>query len=406
MGGALTQGGVFFTSVVLARILGKHDFGRFAMIQSTVLTFSAVASLGLGITATKYVSQYRTTQPDKASRIMGLSFLVAIAAALGFCSVLLALPEMIATGGLSAADLRLGAIYVFFTTVNGYQMGALAGMEAFRQLASISMVYGPVTVAIHAAFAWKFGLRGAVIAQGTGALLLWLLCERALLAEGRRQRIVASYRGAWHERGVLMRFSLPATVSGIAGSIAIWWCNAQLVKMAGYTALGLFTAANTMRLMVLFLPTMNTRATSPLLNNLLASGNVPSYRRTYWKAVASNAGIALVFAAGLCLAGPLLPHVFGRQYVAPPLLVLLLLSASVMEAIATTLYQALFAGRSLWWQVAIISVWIAILIAVSQVMVPGSSAAGLASGYLAAWSVTAILYAMLAPPRKGKPYCA
>ena len=44
-GGVLTQGGMFFTSVALARILGKHEFGRFAMIQSTAITLSALASL-------------------------------------------------------------------------------------------------------------------------------------------------------------------------------------------------------------------------------------------------------------------------------------------------------------------------------------------------------------------------
>ena len=397
-GGVLSQGGMFFTSVALARILGSHEFGRFAMIQSTAIALSALASLGLGTTATKYVSQYRKTQRDRAGLIMGLSSQVAIAAAVCCCSLLLWFaPSVAAGGGLSATELRISAIYVFFTTLSGYQMGALAGMEAFRQIARISFIYGPATFALHGALAWRFGIRGAVLAQGGGALLLWLLCGRALAVEGRRHGITTRYRGAWRERGVLFRFSIPATLSGIAGSVAIWWCNALLVKVGGYALLGLFTVASTLRMMVLFLPGLNIRVTSPLLNNLLASGDDLAYRRTYWTATLCNGAIAVLLATFFWVAGPWLLRLFGRQFAASPLLVLLLLCAAVVEVITTNLYQALFASRSLWWQTAIVLVWIAVLVSFSILAIPGYGAAGLAFAYLAAWCVTAVLYGTMAP---------
>jgi O-antigen/teichoic acid export membrane protein len=395
--GILVQGGTFLTAVVLARILGRHEFGRFAMIQSTVLGLTALASAGLGITATKYVSQYRNTQPELTGRILGLSSAVAITAAACFCSVLLLFGSSLSTGGISAADLRLGAIYVLFTTLSGYQVGALAGFEAFRRIARIGVLYGPATVLLHGLLAWWLGIRGAVLAQGASALVLWLLCHAALAAEGRSQGITIQYRGAWRERGALVRFSVPATVSGIAGSLAIWWCNTLLVRAGGYAALGVFTAASTLRLMILFVPALNMRVTSPLLNNLLAGGDVLGYRRAFWGAILCNGGIAVLMAVFLSMAGPQVIRLFGREFGAPPALVGLLLGAAVIEVVAANLYQAVFAGRSMWWHAAIMAVWVGVLLSVSIRAIPGYGAAGLAFAYLAAWCITAVLYGTMAP---------
>ena len=39
--------------------------------------------------------------------------------------------------------LRFGAIYTFFFTLNGYQIGAIAGFEAFSRLVKVNVVLGP-----------------------------------------------------------------------------------------------------------------------------------------------------------------------------------------------------------------------------------------------------------------------
>lgn len=396
------QGGTLLTSVVLARVLGKHEFGRFAMIQSTVVALTALAGLGLGITATKYVSQYRKTEPERAARVMGLSSAIALAAAICFSGALLLFAPLIATRGLSPGDLRLSVMYVFFTTLNGYQVGALAGMEAFQRIARISILYAPATLGLHWTLARWFELRGAIAAQGVSALLLWMLYQLALAAEGRSCGIAIRYRGAWRERDALVRFSLPAIVSGIGGSLAIWWCNTLLVKAGGYNALGMFTAACTLRALVVCLPALNARVISPLLNNLLATGDVAGYRRTFWGATICHGGLALLLALALSAAGPELLHVFGRDFVGPRAVVTFLLAAGVTEVVATNLYQTLFASRSFWWQVAVQVAWVGVLVSLSLATIPGHGPAGLAFAYLVAWCVSAVLYGLLArPPREG-----
>src|SRR5579872_1595503 len=59
LGGVVAQGTVLLNSVILARVLGRQLYGQFAMIQSTTVALTCLAGMGLGITATKYVSGYR-----------------------------------------------------------------------------------------------------------------------------------------------------------------------------------------------------------------------------------------------------------------------------------------------------------------------------------------------------------
>ena len=173
LGSAVAQGGSFVSSIVVARVLGKEAFGQFAMIQSTVVALSVLAGLGLGITATKFVSEYRTSQPEKLGSILGLSSMVAWLGAICF-AIGMALVGPTISGSLAAAT-RISTIYILFIAANAYQLGALAGFEAFPRIARIGVIYGAANVLLTWSFAHWWGLNGAVLSQGAAAFLLWLL---------------------------------------------------------------------------------------------------------------------------------------------------------------------------------------------------------------------------------------
>jgi len=58
-GALISRGFLLAASVVCAWFLGKEGFGALGMIQSTTGMLGVLAGLGLGITATKYVSELR-----------------------------------------------------------------------------------------------------------------------------------------------------------------------------------------------------------------------------------------------------------------------------------------------------------------------------------------------------------
>src|SRR5688572_30109430 len=81
-GTALSRVLALAASVVTARILGKADYGAFGVLSSTVMTFQAFASLGLSMTATKYVAELRVKDKQRTGDILALSAVVSTAAGL------------------------------------------------------------------------------------------------------------------------------------------------------------------------------------------------------------------------------------------------------------------------------------------------------------------------------------
>jgi O-antigen/teichoic acid export membrane protein len=403
VGSAAAQGGSFLSAMIAARILGKEAFGQFAMIQSTIIALSGLAALGLGITATKYVSEYRSTNPERLGRILGLSSMTAIAAAIFFSAGLIGaagwLPPALAPG------FRLSAIYVLFITANAYQIGALAGFEAFRSVAYIGTAYGASNVALTWGLGSWWGLSGAVLAQGVSGMVLWSLYQAALVRQCRANRITVTYRAAWRERSLLFRFSLPAAACGVVASLGVWSGNAILVRNAGFGELAIFTAVGSMRSMVLFLPALITRVTTPILNHMSANGDPIGYRRTFWTTVTANASIALILAAGLFLMGVHILGLFGKQFDAPPILTGILLASAVAEVIATNLFQALFTAGKLWRNLGIVSLWSGTLFICSYLATRHYGASGLAFAYLAAWTLSGSMYATVAAPVKRSQRC-
>jgi O-antigen/teichoic acid export membrane protein len=77
-GSIISQGLILIASILIARILGKSTYGEFSIIRSTLSMFAVFGGLGIGMTATKYVAEFKFKDNQKAGRIIGLSTLIAI----------------------------------------------------------------------------------------------------------------------------------------------------------------------------------------------------------------------------------------------------------------------------------------------------------------------------------------
>ena len=68
-----TAAGKFFvllTGIICARILGKEMFGELGIVRSTFNMFIVVGASGIGVTATRYISAYRKSDPGHAAGMM------------------------------------------------------------------------------------------------------------------------------------------------------------------------------------------------------------------------------------------------------------------------------------------------------------------------------------------------
>jgi O-antigen/teichoic acid export membrane protein len=80
-GTVATNGGTFALNVIVANLLGRQVFGEYAMLQSTWLMIAAVAQLATGYTATKHVAEFRSSDPARTGRVLGVCTVVSAVAA-------------------------------------------------------------------------------------------------------------------------------------------------------------------------------------------------------------------------------------------------------------------------------------------------------------------------------------
>ena len=242
-----------------------------------------------------------------------------------------------------------------------------------------------------------FGLPGGTLALGLSMACSWAVHQRALRSECRCHGVRIRYVDPRSELPMLLNFVLPAALSGCVGGLALTGCNTLLVRYSGsYTEIALFSAAYTIRTMVLLAPNMVVAFSAPLLCNLRVAGGPHAYRQTFWTCLSVNGGLTLAAALLLFWLGPHLLALFGKEFVGNRWVLGLLLASAVVEAIAVMLYQPLYNRGKMWYQFAIGSAWPLAFLGGTWWTIARGGASLCAACYLAAWSLAAILYAIVA----------
>ena len=394
-GAATSRASLLGASVVCARLLGKTGFGQLAMIQSTAGMFGILGGLGLGLTATRYVAEWRQSDPVRAGRILALSSLVALASG-GLMTVLLVLSaSALAKSTLRAPELgfplAVGSGLVFLGVLNGAQNGALAGFEAFKPMARVNFWVGLCSLPLIAMGVEWGRLEGALCGFVVSLAVNCGLAHRALRQECAKAGVRCDFAGCGTEWRILYRFSLPAFLASLVVGPALWACNTLLVNQPnGYTEMGLYSAADKWRMLILFIPASMFGMIVPMLSNLHGVGDLVAYRKVFRANLFVNLGLALAPAAVVAgLAAPLMSLYGGSFRSGWPVLLILSLAA-LPEALNTILGHPLIVAGAMWWRFGFDAVLATTLLALAWWLVPRWGAAGLALSYALAFATTSL----------------
>ncbi len=354
MASAVISRGLMLAALVLvARMLGKMGFGELGMIRSTVGMFGVLAGFGLGLTATKHVAEFRSSDPARAGRIIGLSTLFAAVTgglmALGLFILAPWLAEHTINAPHLTGILRIGTLILFINALNGAQTGALAGFEAFKTIAHVNLFVGLISFPILISGAYFGGLTGAVWALAINLGVNWLLNHLALRKESRRYNVSFTFRNCSRELSVLWKFSLPAVLASSLVGPVNWICNALLVNQPeGYGEMGIFSAANQWYAMLLFLPGLLGSVVLPVFSERLGQRQIKQSMRTLSLAIKTNALLVLPIVLLASIASPYIMNLYGEDFRSGwPTLVVVLLTAGLL-AVQTPVGQIIAASGKMW----------------------------------------------------------
>ena len=132
--------------IFVARLVGKQEYGQISIIRSTLNMFLVFSSVGMGVTATRYIAMYRTSNPHRAYEIYRFTKKTVIWLGMIISVVIFLLSSYIAENQLNdlhlSNALKIGAVILFLMTITSVQMGALNGFERFKEVGINSALNG------------------------------------------------------------------------------------------------------------------------------------------------------------------------------------------------------------------------------------------------------------------------
>lgn len=269
VGGAIASKGLLFLVwILVGRILGSASYGEFGIIRNTVLMFATFSGFGLGLTATKFVSEYMHRDRNMVVTTINVTYFFGI-----FMGILISVLFYLFSQQLSVTlkapqllfDLKICSIILFFSSLNGIQIGILQGFQKFKEIAKVNIIQSIICFPLYILGAIYFGVHGAVIAFLVSYILICILCSFFIKDIFAKNNITFSFLSVKKGFSILYTYSLPTFISGLMVSPIKWICDTILISSAGFKSMGIFTAALTFNNIVMVMASM---ISGPLLTTL------------------------------------------------------------------------------------------------------------------------------------------
>jgi len=295
----------------VARYLPVEDFGKLSIIKSSVQTFVIFTTASLGLTATKYMAKLFPQDKEKTSIV--LSFLRLIIPILGFVLSLIIFffSDIIAQYLFNDLSLvtatKLMAVAFFFSSLNAFQKGVLAGFEEFKIISILSIASGSLNGVLMIFSAYHYGLTGTFFVIAINSFFIWLISIYFTNRSISKRQIEFKLGRFNYIKSILFSFTIPSFMSGLLVTPTIWYCNLLLIGISdGYVEMALYTAAYNLALLTITINSVIGKVFYPIVMKSFNKNNI----------FIDKINLILPFMLGVAINTPLIifPEVMGFAY--------------------------------------------------------------------------------------------
>lgn len=347
IGSTVGRGLSLIAGILVARFLGKDIYGEYGIIKTTLIYIEIFSTFGLGYTATKYIADYKKTNPGKVLAVCKAALKITLLTSGLMALVVLVFAKQIAEiidAPHLFNTLRITAAGIIVNAINVAQIGVLSGFAEFKVIAKNTTISGIVTFVLTSTLTYIWGINGAVIAlvlsYGTQCLIN-NISVRALVKQYEKPK--GSQKELYKE---LVSFSFPIALQESLYSITSWFTSYMLIKLAGYGELGLYSAAGQWAAIISFIPGILRNVALSHLSSSLS--NVGSHKKTMKAMIAVNVCSTLFLFLGIVLFQRLICSFYGDSFVGLGPVLLALTFNSILAALANVYVQEFMALGKNW----------------------------------------------------------
>ena len=389
--------------IFVARLVGKQEYGQISIIRSTLNMFLVFSSVGMGVTATRYIAMYRTSNPHRAYEIYRFTKKTVIWIGMIISVVVFMLSSYIAENQLNdlhlSNALKIGAVILFLMTITSVQMGALNGFERFKEVGINSALNGIILLISVLLGAYLWGINGVIAGLGITSFILVLQLWFSLKKDISKIRTAEKNKDdeKLDSSSIFLKFSLPAVLQGLVVIPVLWWVKTFLIDNAGYGEMATFDVAEQWYYVVLFVPNSLGTILLPLLTNTNYNGSKEQYNKLLKVNMLINVGVTFIIAVSVALFSPLIYKFYGKEFTDYQPLIILMITV-VICAVNNVLGQVITSKGKMWIGFGVNALWAIWLITFSVIFVGkyNMGALGLAYALLVSYTLHSILQGFVA----------
>ncbi|MHB0965828.1 MAG: oligosaccharide flippase family protein [Bellilinea sp.] len=391
IGTILSQGLMLLSTIIITRNIGDLKFGEYTAVHNVIILFSQFSGLGLGLTATKYVSELLQRNKEATGPLLGSQYKLAIIASVITIVLFLIAAPTIATNVLHASQLlyylQLGSVTLLLNSINSLQVGILSGLEEFKSVALINLVRGMAFIICVILFVPNSLIFGVIYALIISALLSCVISQLIINSSLKDIGISISYKKINKDFGFVKNFSIPALLSSSIIPIVVLISNTIITNESnGFSELGIFNAANQWKQIIVFLPGVIGTSIMPIMSSLNATNDQSSIRKIIFLSLLISGLFAVSIAAILFLFSNSIMGFYGKEFENRGVVLQLVALYSFLLAVESPVAQLIATFNNMWTGFAMNISWGIILIASVLVLVKVSDAANaLGLAYIAAY---------------------
>lgn len=392
-GNGLGNAFLLLAGIFIARLLGKDLYGEYGVVKTTMMYSAAFATFGLGITSTKFLSEYLQGQKEYTLCIIRDSLRITLAFSLFIALLILFvapyLGDYLHHPSLALAFRMLSGIIVF-KALSTTQQGILAGLHAFRAAGINNILAGVGMLVISVPLTYWFGLRGALGALMASQVIACVLnyfsihrCRVALEGELQQRSFVRE----------LVSFSFPIALQESSFSICSWLGIMLLTRYATVGDVGIFTASLQWNVIIMLIPTLLSNVVLAHLSG--TTHNKSAHQTTMRRMLLVNVVCAVLPFVVVYPLSSFISQMYGSGFDEMTAVLRILLLDALLFSITTVFKSEYIAQGHNWLLFAVRAIKDVLLVVLAYVLLRSSLPWSGAVCYATAYIASSVLYLLL-----------
>lgn len=393
IGAVASKGLILLSGMLLARILGEEDYGKYSLINSTIQTFVTFASMGIGASLVRYVAIYRNADKNECGKYIGTFLLIILLMSVAVAGGVWASSDLISQWTADSDELsalfRIAATVILFVVASSAMQSILLGFESYKAISRFEIIYGVISVVAICACGYWGGVAGALIgmlaARLSYSLILGLFARKTSFRNQIPWRV--KFDGAiWR---AYKEFTFPSFAASIFVIPVSWVLNSLLTKSAGYFDMAVYSISMQWVSIINYIMSLFTRV-KPIYTQLYAEGSLREFLRQLRRTVLVAGGIGIVVAAVGAASSKMILGMYGAAYVEHyPVFVIMMIAAAVISV--QSQFGAVFEAVGKMWVGFLLNTFWAVILFGCFILLRSYGALGYAIAYLTAYVIHCVL---------------